>query len=79
MRTKMIASILKTAGIATAALALVTVLTASPAAARGHREGNEHGDRRGDCVPEIDPGAAGSALSLVLGGVAMLADRRRKG
>ena len=78
MRTKLIAPILKVAAVATAALVLATV-TASPAAAGGGHEGNNHGTRDGNCVPEIDPGTAGSALSLVLGGVAMLADRRRKG
>jgi len=76
MRTKLIAPILKVAGIATAALVLATV-TASPAAARDRNWG-EHDTRGGNCVPEIDPGTAGSALSLALGGIAMLADRRRK-
>jgi len=76
MRTKLIAPILKVAGIATAALVLATV-TASPAAAMGSHHWR-HAIKGRNGVPEIDPGTAGSALSLALGGIAMLADRRRK-
>lgn len=34
--------------------------------------------KRGFGVPELDPGAAGGAIILVVGGVAYLASRRRK-
>jgi len=37
--------------------------------------GSESGPSRG--VPELDPGVAGGALVLLLGGVAYLASRRR--
>jgi len=70
MRTTTIASIMKCGGIATAALALVTVMASSAAAGGGS------GGHRG--VPEIDPGTAVSALSLALGGIAVLKDQRRK-
>jgi len=51
---------------------------ASPAAAGGDdRDWAEHQADSRKSVPEIDPGTAGSALSLVLGGIAMFADRRR--
>lgn len=32
----------------------------------------------GSSVPELDPGAAGSAMVLLLGGVALIASRRRE-
>jgi hypothetical protein len=32
----------------------------------------------GSSVPELDPGAAGSAVVLLLGGVALIASRRRE-
>lgn len=34
--------------------------------------------RKGFGVPELDPGAAGAAAVLVIGGVAYVASRRRK-
>lgn len=62
---------MKCGGIATAALALVTVMASSAAA-----DGGGSGGQRG--VPEIDPGTAVSVLSLALGGIAVLKDQRRK-
>ncbi len=41
----------------------------------GWSGGSKSGESRG--VPELDPGASGSALVLLLGGVAYLASRRR--
>ncbi|MGB5368033.1 MAG: hypothetical protein WBM75_18690 [Polyangiales bacterium] len=38
----------------------------------------KQGDEGGRAVPELDPGAAGSALLLVVGGVAYIASRRRE-
>lgn len=38
----------------------------------------KQGDEGGRAVPELDPGAAGGALLLVVGGVAYIASRRRK-
>lgn len=32
----------------------------------------------GSSVPELDPGAAGSAVVLLLGGIALIASRRRE-
>jgi hypothetical protein len=37
------------------------------------------GQGGGFSVPELDPGVAGSAIVLLLGGVAYLASRRREG
>jgi len=37
-----------------------------------------HPRRRGFGVPELDPGAAGGAVILIVGGVAYMASRRRK-
>lgn len=37
-----------------------------------------HPRKRGFGVPELDPGAAGGAVILVIGGVAYIASRRRK-
>jgi hypothetical protein len=34
-------------------------------------------DKDGNVVPELDPGAAGSAMVLLLGGMAWIASRRR--
>ncbi len=34
--------------------------------------------KRGHAVPELDPGAAGAAIVLLLGGVAYIASRRRE-
>jgi hypothetical protein len=36
------------------------------------------GSRGGSAVPELDPGAAGSAAVLLLGGIALIASRRRE-
>jgi hypothetical protein len=36
------------------------------------------GNPKGHAVPELDPGAAGAAMVLVLGGVAVLARRGKK-
>jgi len=51
-------------------------------ARRGHHErhGGHHGGSHqgGFGVPELDPSAAGSAIVLVLGGVALVMSRRRK-
>jgi hypothetical protein len=35
-------------------------------------------DKTGHGVPELDPGAAGSAMVLLLGGAAFVASRRRE-
>ena len=92
MLTSLTGRFLKALGIATAALVLTTATASSAAAGEGsrgygwwrkgtnqhHRRYDRRYDRRRNCVPEIDPGTASSALSLVLGGVAMLVDRRRK-
>ena len=43
--------------------------------ARGH---NHHQSQRGVGVPELDPSAAGSAIVLLLGGMAYIASRRRE-
>jgi hypothetical protein len=43
--------------------------------ARGH---NHHASQSGHGVPELDPSAAGSALVLLLGGVAYVTSRRRE-
>lgn len=51
----------------------------------GNAGGKRHVRRRrpprhrpGRGVPELDPGAAGSAMVLLLGGVAYIASRRRR-
>jgi hypothetical protein len=52
----------------------------------GHRRDNRHGHgfqmrhpaKSGFGVPELDPSAAGSAMALLLGGVAYIASRRRE-
>jgi hypothetical protein len=63
------------------------VLSPTPEAdARGwhrSRTGQRHHVRRHHprsrvAVPELDPGAAGSAMVLLLGGVAYIASRRRE-
>jgi hypothetical protein len=36
------------------------------------------GTRGGSAVPELDPGAAGSAVVLLMGGIALIASRRRE-
>jgi len=51
---------------------------------RGHHGGQHGGDsdrggKGSSAVPELDPGTAGSAMVLLLGGVAWLASRRREG
>jgi len=61
------------------------MLSPSPeAAARGwnnqrnsHRHVRRHQPKSGFGVPELDPSAAGSAMVLLLGGVAYIASRRR--
>lgn len=61
-------------GIAAALL----VATAAPAEAWWGRHG-DRGVRQSRAVPEINPGAAATAIALVSGGLALLRDRRRKG
>jgi len=47
--------------------------------ARGHNHhAGHHNSQRRAGVPELDPSAAGSALVLLLGGVAYIASRRRE-
>ena len=41
------------------------------------KQWNGHGGRR-SAVPELDPSAAGSAVVLLLGGIALIASRRRE-
>jgi len=62
----------------------VWMLSPTPEAdARGrHGHGHKHQVRRahhgsGFAAPELDPSAAGSAMLLLLGGVAYIASRRR--
>jgi hypothetical protein len=57
----------------------IWMLSPTPEAdARGrHRHGSYDGGRTGHAVPELDPGVAGSAMVLLLGGVALIASRRR--
>ena len=43
----------------------------------GGDDGCDYGDK-GSAVPELDPSAGGSALVLLLGGVAYIASRRRE-
>jgi hypothetical protein len=43
--------------------------------ARGH---NHHASQSRAGVPELDPSAAGSAMILLLGGVAYISSRRRE-
>ena len=50
---------------------------------RQHHARRHHHDRRSGTssrrgVPELDPGAAGSALVLLFGGIAYIASRRRE-
>jgi hypothetical protein len=66
-------TITRTLGTLAIAAALSLTLTAAANAGVQHR--------REDCprgVPEIDLAAAGSVVSVVLGGLAIFADRRRK-
>jgi len=46
----------------------------------GHQHGGRHhgGHQGGFAVPELDPGAAGSAIVLLLGGMALITSRRRQ-
>jgi hypothetical protein len=49
----------------------------------GHHQGRHHQHRRSGKtvktgVPELDPGAAGSALVLLFGGIAYISSRRRE-
>ena len=60
------------------------MLSPTPDAEARGRSRHRHGARSGHSgggttpgVPELDPSAAGSALVLLLGGVAYLASRRR--
>lgn len=52
------------------------------AAKHHHRRHKRHkgpkGSRGGSAVPELDPSAAGSAMVLLVGGIAYLASRRRE-
>jgi len=43
---------------------------------RHRRHNRDH--KGGHAVPELDPGAAGAAIVLLLGGVAYIASRRRE-
>jgi|GEM_PF-6036095 len=72
-------------GIATlgiAAALIVTTATSADAWGRNHNRGGrffKKPQRHCRAVPEINPGAASTAIALVSGGLAMLRDRRRKG
>jgi hypothetical protein len=46
----------------------------------GHHHGGRHhgGHQGGFAVPELDPSAAGSAIVLLLGGMALISSRRRQ-
>jgi hypothetical protein len=44
--------------------------------AKSYKQSN--GSKGGSTVPELDPGAAGSAIVLLLGGVALIAARKRE-
>ena len=74
-------------GKGAAALGMATALigtAATPADAWGGRPGFfgrpfTHRHQTCRAVPEIDPSAAGTAIALVSGGIAILKDRRRKG
>lgn len=65
--------------------AALLVATAAPAEAWWGRRGDRGGRffkkpvRHCRAVPEINPGAAGTAIALVSGGLAILRDRRRRG
>ena len=41
-------------------------------------DGGHHYDKNGHGIPELDPGVTGSAMVLLLGGVAYIASRRRE-
>ncbi len=45
---------------------------------RHHVRRHHHRGNNGFSAPELDPGAAGSAMVLLLGGVAYLVSRRRE-
>ena len=73
-------------GLALLASAWILIPT-SQADARGWRSWHHQGQRHhfwrhyrrsGFSAPELDPGAAGSAVVLLLGGVAYMSSRRRK-
>jgi len=73
-------------GVATLGIAAALVVTtASSADAWGRHHGRggrfffKKPPRQCRAVPELDPGAAGTAIALASGGLAMLRDRRRKG
>ena len=71
------ATLLQVALIAT----LVSLTQASPASARPGGGGWFGGGGQHNpptAVPEIDPSGIASAMTLVFGGLAVLADRRRK-
>ena len=65
--------ITRTLGTLVIAAALSLTLTSS---ADARSRGGDENCSRG--VPEIDPAAAGSVVSVLLGGLAIFADRRRK-
>jgi len=44
----------------------------------GGGDWHHYHDKGGGAVPELDPGMAGSAMVLLLGGVAYIASRRRE-
>lgn len=60
--------------------ALATYSPAEAGGSRGHRSFKFQKYQKTDrnCVPEIDPGAASSAIALALGGLALLRDRSRR-
>ncbi len=59
--------------------AVVALAIAIGSASPAHAGFHWFGDRdRGCSVPEIDPGVAGGAIAIVLGGVAALTGRRRR-
>jgi hypothetical protein len=45
----------------------------------GHRHGNKHRKKKNHKIPELDPGVAGGAAVLLVGGTLALAGRRRQG
>jgi hypothetical protein len=44
----------------------------------GHRHGKKHHKKKNHKIPELDPGVAGSAAVLLVGGTLVLAGRRRQ-
>jgi hypothetical protein len=67
--------------ILAASLLLGTLMASSAALADRHvqtRPGGFHPPRGGTAVPELNAEAAGAALALVIGGVAVVLGRRRR-